>query len=407
MKLYTDPAAGATRRRVLQTAAACVALPASKLSLAAGPIVIGIDGEFQLEGSLSAQAVGLGVRIALAEIEAKELAGPGRRFEVVERDHGSIAARGIRNLREFAAMPGLLAVFAGRFSPVVLEQLPVVRETRTLLLAPWSSADGIVDNGMSPNYVFRLSLRDSLAMPFMLRTAWQRGHDRVGLLLTNTGWGRSNDAAARRHQAVSKHPRVVETAWYNFGDRSLVEPYRRLVAAGAQAVIVVGNDDEGALLVREVATLPAAERVPLLSHWGVTGGEFARRAGEALGALDFSVVQTFSFFDLAPTAWRRFAAAAHAFGIQRPEDIKAPVGVAHAYDLMHVLARAVARSGSIDRDRVREALEHVPSYDGLIRRYAPAFTPTRHEALDDTQLLMAKYRNDGTLVPDRRKPLRA
>ena len=40
---------------------------------------------------------------------------------------------------------------------------------------PWAAADGIVDNGYAPNYVFRLSLRDSWAMPTMLRHAAKKG----------------------------------------------------------------------------------------------------------------------------------------------------------------------------------------------------------------------------------------
>ncbi|HEY0858727.1 MAG TPA: hypothetical protein VGE16_16805 [Albitalea sp.] len=47
-------------------------------------------------------------------------------------------------------------------------------------------------------------------------------------------------------------------------------------------------------LRRPAAALPEGRRVPVFSHWGVTGGLFAKEAGTALAALDFSVVQTFS-----------------------------------------------------------------------------------------------------------------
>src|SRR3990167_6235373 len=98
-------------------------------------------------------------------------------------------------------MPELVAVFGGRFSPVVIEQLPVLKRARVPFLAVWSAADAIVDNGSVPNYAFRLSLRDSLAMPFMLDAARRRGIERVGLLLTNTAWGRSNLAAVEKYAA--------------------------------------------------------------------------------------------------------------------------------------------------------------------------------------------------------------
>lgn len=364
------------------------------------PVRIGLDAEFGLDNSTSAQAVELGLRSAIGDINRAGGVLGGRPVELVTRDHRSIPARGIRNIEEFARMPGLVAVFGGRFSPVVIEQLPTLKATRTLFLAPWSSADMIVDNGMQPNYVYRLSLRDSLAMPKLLDTARKRGLGRVGLLLTNTSWGRSNLAAAEKFVGSRSDIRIVQTAWYNWRDQTLVARYQALRAAGAQAIVLVANDDEAAVLVREVAALPQAERLPILSHWGVTGGEFTRQAGPALNRVDFSVIQTFSFFKADKQQLARFMASAAAVSkVRRIEDIQGPVGVAHAYDLMHILAKAINLAGSTDRKAVRDALERVREHRGLVKTYAPPFTPARHEALGPRELLIARFRADGVLVP--------
>ena len=370
-----------------------------RAATAAEPIRVGIDGEFGLENSTSAQAVELGVRIAVDEINAAGGLLGGRKVEIVTKDHRSIPARGIRNLQEFAKTPDLVAVFGGRFSPVVIEQLPTLKEAKMPFLAVWSAADAIVDNGTNPNFAFRLSLRDSLATPFMLEQAASRGIGSVGLLLTNTSWGRSNLAAAERYAATRATPRIVSTVWYNWQEKTLVEKYRRLVEAGAKGIVLVANDDEAAVLVREVAALPKDQRVPILSHWGVTGGRFAQAAGPALQEVDFSVVQTFSFMRARKPALERFMRTAANHGIKRIEDIQSPVGVAHAYDMMHILAKAIEIARSTDRAAIRDALEKVPSHDGLVRRYAPPFTPQRHEALTPNELLMARYREDGVLVP--------
>lgn len=377
-------------------------LLSAQLSFAAEqpPVRVGIDAEFGLANSTSAQAVELGVRAAVDEINAAGGVLGGRKIEIVTKDHRSIPARGIRNIKEFAAMPEVVAVFGGRFSPVIIEEMPTLRELHMPFLAVWSSADGITRNGMQPNYVFRLSLRDELAIPAMLQAAQRRGVDKIGLLLTNTSWGRSGLAAAQRYVQQAGGPGVVEVAWYNWKDKSLVGKYRELLAAGAQGVLLVANDDEAATLVREVAALPPAQRVPIFSHWGITGGEFVRQAGPALAQVDLSVIQTFSFFEADPAVLQRFMATlARISDIRRIEDIEAPVGVAHAYDMMHILARAIEIAGSTDRAAIRDALEQVGTYHGLVRTYDPPFTPTRHEALTPEQLLMARYREDGVLVP--------
>lgn len=364
------------------------------------PVLIGIDGEFGLANSISAQAVEFGLNVAIAEINASGGVLGGRPVKLVIKDHRSMPARGIRNIEEFAAMPDLVAVFGGRFSPVVIEELPILMKTKLLFMAVWSSADAIVDNGMQPNYIFRLSLRDSLAMPKMLRSAEQRGFDKVGLLLTNTSWGRSNLAAAENYVERAQKSKIVRTAWYNWKDTSLIDKYRKLVDAGAQAAVLVANDDEAAILVREVATLPPAQRIPIISHWGITGGEFVKEAGPALNAVDLTVVQTFSFFNADEKPLERFMRTARAISdIKKIEDIKAPVGVAHAYDMMHILARAIDLAGTTDRSAVRSALEKVREHRGLVKHYRPPFTSARHEALGSDELLMARYRTDGVLVP--------
>jgi branched-chain amino acid transport system substrate-binding protein len=363
------------------------------------PVLIGIDGEFGLDNSISAQAVELGLRTAISEINSSGGVLGGRPLDVVIKDHRSMPARGIRNIKEFAAMPDVVAVFGGRFSPVVIEQLPILKETKLLFMAVWSSADPIIDNDMVPSYIFRVSLRDSLAMPKMLEHAQQRGAKNVGLLLTNTSWGRSNLAAAEKYLALGKPIKLVQTAWYNWQDQSLIDKYKSLLKAGAQAVVLVANDDEAAILVREMAALPAAERVPIISHWGITGGEFVKQAGPALAEVDLSVIQTFSFFNAEEKPLERFMKAAAPLGIRKIEDIRAPVGVAHAYDAMHILARAINLAGTTDRAAVRDALEKVREHRGLIMHYKPPFTATRHEALGPEQLLLARYRSDGVLVP--------
>lgn len=364
------------------------------------PVRVGLDAEFGLDNSTSAQAVELGMRTAIAEINRAGGVLKGRPIELVTKDHRSIPARGIRNIEEFARMPDLVAVFGGRFSPVIIEELPTLKATKTLFMATWSSADGIIDNGMKPNYVYRLSLRDSLAMPKLLQTAHKRGLRKVGLLLTNTSWGRSNLAAAEKFAAANKDIKIVQTAWYNWREQTLVAKYNALRSAGAQVVVLVANDDEAAVLVREVAALPKAERVPILSHWGVTGGEFVRQAGPALNQVDFSVIQTFSFFKADPKQLERFMRnVATVSKVRRIEDIQGPVGVAHAYDLMHILAKAIDQAGSTDRKAVRDALEKLRPYRGLVKNYAPPFTPTRHEALSARELLIARYRADGVIVP--------
>ena len=63
-------------------------------------------------------------------------------------------------------------------------------------------------------------------------------------------------------------------------------------------------------------------------------------------------------------------------------DVTPAVGIANAYDAMHLTALAIAKAGSPPRGR-RSATRFyaIDSYDGLIKTYAKPFSPDNHDAL--------------------------
>lgn len=362
-------------------------------------IKIAIDAEFGVPNSTSAQAVRNGAAIAVAELNA---AGGllGRKLMVVERDNRAVPARSLNNLRELAADPAVVAVMCARYSPVVVEVLPEVHRLGMILLNPWAAADSIVNHSYSPNYVFRVSLSDSLALQVMMRYGLSIGARKIGLLLSNTEWGRSSLKAAESTAIRLTRQEIVGAQWYNWGDASLIAQYHKLRNAGAEAVVFIANDREAIILVNELAALPAEQRLPIISHWGITGGRFVDLASAARENVDLAVVQTYSFIGKTdPVAKRVLLGLEELTGSKDPRKVASPVGVAHAYDLVHLLALAIKRAGSTDRAAVRTALEEIGPYRGLVRRYERPFTATRHDALTVDDVFMARYASDGAIEP--------
>ena len=364
---------------------------------AAPPIVIGISAEYGVKGSQAAQSIEKGIRLAADEINARGGLLGGQQIVIETRDDRGVPARGVDNLNELAGKPDVVAVFCGRFSPVAIEQAPVANRERILLLDPWAAADGIANNGGSPNYVFRLSLIDTWALNTMADHALRKKFKRVALFLPNTAWGRSSLAAFDAFAA--KHPGLHgDSVWYNWGDTDFSEKLATVRAKGAQAILLVANETEGALLVKEIAALPAEHRLPVIAHWGITGGNFAAAAGPALDAVDLQVVQTFTFSDTKNPRIRAVAQNYQRLFGEDASSMHAAVGFAHAYDLTHLLARAISKAGTSERSAVRAALENLGPYAGLLRDYKRPFSPSNHEALDQKQVFLARFARDGTLL---------
>lgn len=365
----------------------------------AQPVSIVLDAEFGNRTSTSAQAIERGMRIAIDEINAQG-GVLGRPLELKTMDNKGVPAIGVDNFRDAAAEPNVIGVFGGKFSPTYIEVAPFAEQEKTLLLDPWGSADPITDMSQQPNWVFRLSLKDSWAAPAFIAEAKKSGQSRIGIITPNTAWGRSN-VAALEIAAAGSGVAIVGVEWYHWGDKTMIGLLDRLLGRTAQSVVFIGNEAEGAILVREMAAAGASGgKTPILAHWGITGGAFEQMVGEGLYKVDLKVIQTYSFYGPpSPVKTRVLDALRTKYGIASVEAIESPVGVAHAYDLTHAVARAIALAGTADRAAVRNALEKLPPWQGLVRYYDPAFTPTDHDALRPDNVFFARYVKGKGIVP--------
>lgn len=375
-----------------------LALGAGLALAEAKPVIIGLDADVSSASAVGGEAIRRGAQIAIAEINERGGVLGGRRLELVVKDHHGVPTRSTDNLKEFGALDGLVAVLGGVHSPAIIENHQLIHQQKLLMLAPWSAGTKVVDNGYQPNYVFRLSVRDEYAGAFLADQAIRRGYRRVGLLLEKTGWGRSSETAIRDALAA-KRLAPVGVQWFHWGDSDLMPAVLALEEAGADVVILVANAVEGSAVVRAIAQRPEARRLPVIAHWGISGGRFVELSGDALKAVDLSVLQTYSFAGQdSPQAKEVLRRYREMFGLASPDSVPAPHGTAHAYDLVHILARAIEKAGTSDRSAIRAALEAAKDYSGLIRDYRPPFTRTRHEALTAADYRLARFREDGALV---------
>lgn len=363
------------------------------------PIIIGLDGEFGYKGSTSAEAISVGIKIAIREINEAGGVLNGRPLKLIEKASHSVPARTIYNIKSFNKMEDFVAIFCGKFSPTALEALPIIHELKIPLLDPWAAADPITDNRFNPNYAFRLSLKDSWAMPTMMKYSKFKGAKNIGLLLMNTGWGRSNLKVAKKYAKKDKDIKIVKQLWFNWDIKTFLDKYEELRRVGAESIIFVGNANEAKVLLKEVANLPEDKQIPIIAHWGVSGGKLAQMSGEALHKVDFSLIQTYSFIDDNSTKAIKVAnSAKEFFNVKSVRELPSPVGIAHAYDLTHILALAINKAGSTNREKIRDELEKIENYDGLIKRYNPPFTKKNHEALNEDLVFIAKYAKEDNAI---------
>ncbi len=376
----------------LAAVAALLALPAA--ADAAEPIPVGLVAALSGQSAVSGEAITRGLSVAIDEINA---AGGvlGRPLVLVRRDDESNPGKGVAAARELIYRDHVAALFGGIDTPVSIALVPLANKEKMPFMGVWAAGTGITRNGASPNFVFRVSAVDALVDQRLLRyaaTIVKAQHP--GLMLINNPWGESNhkglDAAAK---AAGMSLAGAES--FEVGDADMIPQLTRLKGAGADAIILVGNAAPAAVVIRSLDRMGWS--VPVISHWGISGGRFPELAGPSAEKVAF--VQTYSFFNATRKGEQVLAALEKAYpAIKGPQDVIAPVGTANAYDAMHLLALAIAKAGSTDGPAIQAALEALPPYDGLIKRYAPAFTATNHDALGADDYIMVHFAA-GRIVP--------
>ncbi|MEM8499748.1 MAG: ABC transporter substrate-binding protein [Pseudomonadota bacterium] len=364
----------------------------------------------------SAESIWRGVQTALSEIDHTV---QGYRLELVQKNHSGNVRRSFANYQDFLEDESALLVFSGIHSPPLIKNRNFINESQALTLVPWAAGGPITRSETGENWIFRLSVDDTKAGEVLINHAINVVECKAPhLLLEDTPWGDSNLVNMKRalEKTAVAAAGVTRFNWHLKGHTARSKLVN-IAHTGADCVVMVSNAIEGAELVNAMLDLEPAQVMPIVSHWGITAGNFHELVdAEQRAKLDLTYIQTcFSFIggvlnDKAESVYRT-AKSLYPDQIQTARDIRSPVGFIHAYDLTQVLIAALSQITLSDdmvanRKKLHTALEDMQRpVQGLVKNYVKPFekyTPERpdaHEALDIADHCMAFYgQNDEVVV---------
>lgn len=365
----------------------------------------------------SSLAIQKGIEVAFSEID-NEIDGYKIAFKYL--DHRGNVIRSKRNIQKFIADPNALVIYSGIHSPPLIKNRTFINENKALTLIPWAAAGYITRYPSKENWLFRLSIDDSRAGSVIIDYAMdQQQCKKPHLLLEKTPWGDANlknMSKALKNHGIEKH-QTTRFSW-SLKAKGAAIVIDEIVNAGSDCIVLVSNTVEGAVIVNEVLNLPKEQRLPIVSHWGLTSGNFHEIiTAEKRKKLELNFIQSCFAFTNAqqnPFSEKVFSQLiAHSKGtITKPADLKSAVGFIHAYDLTKLLIQAIKQAGltgdvAKDRNTIRLALENIDTpIQGLVKTYVKPFSEfneltntNAHEALNPENYCMGKFgENDEILL---------
>ncbi len=385
-------------RAVPRLAAVAICLAVSWPLAAAEPIKIGLVTALSGQSAKAGEAITRGLTIAIDEINAKGGVLGGRKFELVRRDDEANPAKGQIAARELLFKEKVAVLFGGLDTPVSLAIVPIVNGEKIPFMGPWAAGTPITRNGANPNFVFRVSAVDEIVDKAMLQYAQQTYNAKSpGVIVVNNPWGESNQKGLLAAlNAKGMKPAGVEK--FEPNDVDVTPQLSRLKAAGADTLLLVGNVGPSAQVVKSLDRM--GWKVPIVSHWGPAGGRFTELAGP--NAKDVVFVQTYSFFGKqTPTGERVLVALKKKYpDVKGPGDVTPAVGVANAYDAMHLVALAIDKAGNTSGDAIRQGFYKIDAYNGLIKNYVKPFTPDNHDAINENDYVWTRFIGNEILPVD-------
>lgn len=383
-------------RRLLPCAAAVatagmvLATPAQ----AEEPIKVGLVAALSGQSAKSGEALTRGLTVAIDEINAKG-GILGRPVQLIRRDDESNPAKGMLAARELAQREKVTVLFGGLDTPVSLAIVPLANQLKVPFMGIWAAGTKITENGAKDNYVFRVSAVDELVDEALVEHGVKQGMKKPGMILINNPWGESNEigfkaALAKRGMDYAGIERIEDS------DLDVIPQLTRLKNAGTDTLLMVGNVGPSAQVVKSLDRM--GWDVPVVSHWGPAGGRFSELAGPNASRVHF--IQTYVFTENNSARGDSvLAALKQRFPeIKSLADVTPAVGIANAYDAMHLAAAAIEKAGDTQGSKVRDGFYAIDRYQGLIKDYTQPFTPTRHDALGPNDYVFTHF-VDGRIVP--------
>lgn len=374
------------------------------------------DADYSLNQA-SAKAMQMGLLTALDEIDNKI---QGFRFELIEKNHRGNNKRSLLTMKQFINDDNALFILGGHRSPPYVKNRTFINENKIPLLIPWAAAGPITRYPLENNSIFRLSIDDTKAgiriSEFALKNLSCK---KPNLLLENTPWGKSNQITMSSY-LEEKSPFGLTLFNWNIKENSARITLRNIISEGYDCLLLVAGVHESNLFVRSMAAMEKDKRIPIISHWGVTGGDvdtiFTKKIKEAIS---FHFIQScYSLSAPNQSIFQRsvISRAKTLFpeAFSSPEHVKASAGFIHAYDLTRIAIAAlnqITLTNNIQHNRMlfKQSLESLQQpIQGLIKEYNKPFAKwsklqeDAHEALRLKNFCMATFGqyNQINLTPD-------
>lgn len=322
------------------------------------PVKVG--AVFILTGANSGYGIAqrAGVEIAVDEIN-KAGGINGAQLQVIFEDSQGNKDQAINAVRKLIDKDSVTTIIGPTLSTEMFAAGPVANEAGVPILGISTTAAGITDIG---KYVFRNSLPEAGVLPHTIK----RAIDKHKIKKVATTWAANDDFSKSGYETFKAELKkanveIAVEASHNLKDQQFDAQITRLLAGKPDAIVISSLYQEAALFM--VQARKAGYTGPFIGGNGFNSPALIDVAKEAA---EGAIVGSPWYGGRDNAKVKAFVAAYTAKMNGKGPDQFA----AQAYDGTYLVAEALKKAGSTNRDKVRDALAGVKGYDGVTGKFA-------------------------------------
>lgn len=238
-------------------------------------------------------------------------------------------------------------------------------------------------------WIFKTPHTDRMAAEKVFEDMKKRGFTKIGLLAENSAFGQSGKKEA--HSVVGRYGiQIIADETYGPKDADVTTQLTKIKnTPGVQAILVFGFGQGPTVVTRNYGQLGIT--LPHYQSHGVGSDQYIKLSGKAsegvrLPAAALLVADKLPNNDPQKPVVTTYAKEYH-------DRFKSEVSTfgGHAYDALMIAVNAMKRAGTVDKAKVRDAIEQTKGFMGTGGAFN--LSPTDHMGLDLSAFRMLEIRN--------------
>ena len=346
--------------------------------------ILAVTGPASFLGSPEAKTL----EMMVADINAKGGIG-GKKVVLIIKDSGASSEKAISFAKQLIEEEKVLAIIGPSTSGETMAIKALAEESKTPLLS-CAAAEVIVNPVAS--YVFKTPQKDSQAVIRIFQQMKKMGITKIGVLSSNTGFGKAGKDQIEK-LAAEHGIQIVVSEVYDSKATDLTAEVTKVKAAGVQAIVNWSIEPAQAIVIKNARQLGLT--IPIFQSHGFGNIGYVKAAGVAAEGVIFPAGRLLIAEELPASNPQKKVLVSYKneYETKYKEDVSTFGG--HAYDAMLLFTEAVKKGGN-DRAKVRAELEGLKGVVGTAGIFN--MSPTDHNGLglEAFEMLTVK---DGRFVP--------